>query len=198
MSMVSSSEDVSVGQRYELSTMYRWTCACCGREFDELPMDIAVGRAPASYEDLAEDERARATLTSDFCVIEAPDQTDRFVRAVLELPVHDFAEPFRWGVWVSLSEPSFARAKELFRLDVVPPDEPERFGWLSSRIWAYSPTTLNLKTMVTFRGENKRPLVRLEPTDHPLSLEHRNGITVGRVQELVAPLLHRSRPPHDA
>ena len=161
-------------------------------------MDIAVGRGPASYEDLSDSERARASLSSDFCVIERPEQTDRFVRAVLELPVHELDDAFRWGIWVSLSESSFARAKELFALDVVPPDEPARFGWLSSRIWAYAPTTLNLKTMLTFRGDNERPLVALEPTEHPLSVEHRNGITVGRVQELVAPLLHRSAHPADS
>ena len=159
-------------------------------------MDIAIGRGPASYEDLNNDERARASLTADFCVIEGPEQTDRFVRAVLELPVHELDDAFRWGVWVSLSESSFARAKELFPLANVPPDEPARFGWLSSRIYAYAPTTLNLKTMLTFRGDNNRPLIALEETEHPLSVEHRNGITVGRVQELVAAVLHRSGVQH--
>lgn len=172
-----------------------WTCACCGKEFDELPLDVAVGRGPALYEDLTEEGRARASLTSDFCVIENADQTDRFIRAVVEVPVPELGVPFRWGVWVSLSESSFARAKELFPLADVPPDEPARFGWLSSRIFGFTPTTLNLKTMLTFRSGNQRPSVAIEPTDHPFAVEQREGISVQRVQEIVAPLLHRAGPP---
>lgn len=64
-----------------------WTCACCGREFDELPLDVAIGRGPAAYEDLTDEERPRALLTSDFCVIQHADQIDRFIRAVIEVPV---------------------------------------------------------------------------------------------------------------
>jgi hypothetical protein len=169
-----------------------WTCACCGKEFDDLPLDVAIGRGPAPYEDLTEAERARASLTSDFCVIENADQIDRFIRAVVEVPVHNLSEPFRWGVWVSLSESSFVRAKQLFPLAEMAPDEPARFGWLSSRIFGYTPSTLNLKTMLTFRGGNQRPSVAIEPSDHPFSVEQREGISVRRVQEIVAPLLHRS------
>ncbi len=174
---------------------HRWTCACCGQEFTELPLDVGVGEGPAPYEDLSDEERARASLTPDFCVIEHADQTDRFIRAVLEVPVPEFGVPFRWGVWVSLSDSSFARAKQLFPLPEMPADEPTRFGWLSSRIFGYAPSTLNLKTMLTFRGGNQRPTVAIEPSGHPLSAEQRQGISVARVQEIVAPLLHRSGGP---
>lgn len=54
---------------------HRWTCACCGKEFDDLPLDVAIGEGPASYEDLTDEERARASLTPDFRVIEDADQT---------------------------------------------------------------------------------------------------------------------------
>jgi hypothetical protein len=49
-----------------------------------------------------------------------------------------------------------------------------------------------LKTDVHLRPLNKRPLVELEPTDHPLAVEQRNGITMARVREIVEPLLHRT------
>lgn len=169
-----------------------WTCACCGETFTELPLDVGVGQAPAAYEDLTDAERTRATLSSDFCVIEHPDQTDRFTRAVLEVPVHGLDEPFRWGVWVSLSESSFARAKALFPLREVPIDEPRLFGWLSSRVFGYTPTTLSLQARLSFRSGNQRPSIELEPTAHPLAVEQREGISVSRVQEIVAPLLHRA------
>jgi hypothetical protein len=34
-----------------------------------------------------------------------------------------------------------------------------------------------------------RPLVEVEPSDHPLSVEQREGITVASLRELVAPFL---------
>lgn len=43
----------------------------------------------------------------------------------------------------------------------------------------------------TWRSWPPRPLVELEPTDHPLAVERRTGITLGRVQEIAETLLHR-------
>jgi len=37
-----------------------------------------------------------------------------------------------------------------------------------------------------------RPVVELEPTDHPLAVEQRTGITVARVQEFAEQLLHQT------
>jgi hypothetical protein len=35
-----------------------------------------------------------------------------------------------------------------------------------------------------------RPHVELEPTEHPLAVEHREGISIGRVQEFAERILH--------
>ena len=64
------------------------------------------------------------------------------------------------------------------------------FGWLMADLPTYEPTTLNLKTMVQTRPLGLRPLVELEPTDHPLAVEQREGITVARVQSIAEQLLH--------
>jgi len=50
---------------------------------------------------------------------------------------------------------------------------------------------LNLKTLVHLRSGGLRPFIELEPTDHPLAVEQRNGISMTRVEE-IASLLHRS------
>ena len=50
--------------------------------------------------------------------------------------------------------------------------------------------TLNLKTEVHTEPVGTRPHVVLEPTDHPLSVEQRSGITVRRVPEIAELLLH--------
>jgi hypothetical protein len=163
----------------------QWTCSCCGKAFDSLP--FAYGwRAPDPWRDIPEETYSRENfLTSDACVIEG---RDRFIRGCLDIPVGG-AQTFEWGVWVSLSEESFARAHELWD-GPVPADEKPRFGWLCTEIPVY-PSTLHLKTHVHFRDGNRRPLIKLEPTDHPLAVEQRNGITMQRVQEIAAALLHQ-------
>ncbi|MEV0465699.1 DUF2199 domain-containing protein [Nocardia tengchongensis] len=54
----------------------------------------------------------------------------------------------------------------------------------------YEPSTLNLKTKLRTQLPGTRPLVELEPTDHPLAVEQRTGITRARVQAIAEQLLH--------
>ncbi|MEV0977865.1 DUF2199 domain-containing protein [Streptomyces sp. NPDC049915] len=74
----------------------------------------------------------------------------------------------------------------------TPGREAERpyFGWLTTDLPVYPTTTLNLKTHVHTRPLGERPFVELEPTDHPLAVEQRTGITLDRVPEIAAAVLH--------
>jgi hypothetical protein len=165
---------------------YVWTCACCGKRYETLPMRYDLD-APSHWDGLPEAEReSRAKLHTDFCTI---DDQYFFVRACLEIAVLGRPEPFVWGVWTSLSRENFRRALELWHKEPLE-REPARFGWLASAISIY-PSTLNLRTYVRFRGNGERPTVELEPTDHPLAIEQHHGITVKRVQEIAAALQHR-------
>jgi hypothetical protein len=167
--------------------VHAWTCACCGRQYASLPMDFAVD-APVYWRQLDEEEREGAFLNSDFCAIGG----DRFIRGCLEIPVLGRVERFVWGVWTSLSEASLKRAYELWDEAEIPADEPPRFGWLSNELKpVYGVSTLNLKAALRFRGGNLRPLIALEPSGHPLAREQAEGITIDRVQEIAAALLHR-------
>jgi hypothetical protein len=53
------------------------------------------------------------------------------------------------------------------------------------------PSTISLKTRVHLRNNGVRPFVELEPTDHPLAVEQRTGITAARVAEIYSRLEHR-------
>jgi hypothetical protein len=44
--------------------------------------------------------------------------------------------------------------------------------------------------MVHIRDNGIRPYIELQPTDHPLAIEQRNGITVERVAELYSLMMH--------
>ena len=59
------------------------------------------------------------------------------------------------------------------------------FGWLCTRIDYYPEETLFLKTMAHFRKGNLRPAILVEPTDHPLAVDQRNGITLDKAWDIV-------------
>lgn len=160
-------------------------CQRCGSHHDELPMTYGAD-APELYYRIPEEERAtRCDLTEELCMV---DDEFFFIRGCLEIPVVDGNQPFVWGVWVSLSQQNFARVAEIWEQ----PDresEPPMFGWLSTSLPLY-PETLNLKTHVHIRAVGKRPFIELEPTDHPLAVEQREGILMRRVEEIASVLAH--------
>ena len=126
------------------------------------------------------------SLSCDQCIVR---HEHYFIKGLIEIPVFGSAEPFSWGVWVSLSRENFARAAELWD---TPGRESERpyFGWLTTDLPVYPSPTRNLKTHVHTRPVGERPRVELEPTDHPLAVEQRTGISLDRVREIAAAVLH--------
>jgi len=68
--------------------------------------------------------------------------------------------------------------------------EQPMFGWFATELGVYLPSTLNLKTMVHTQPVGSRPLIELERTEHPLAVEQREGVSLGRVQEFAELLRH--------
>jgi hypothetical protein len=60
---------------------------------------------------------------------------------------------------------------------------------LSVEVPGYA-ATLHLKTNVHSRPPGVRAAVVLEPTDQPLVVEQREGITLARLEQLATVLLH--------
>ena len=163
--------------------MFRFKCACCDEWHEGMPCYSAD--APLYFQSIPENERERrCTLDADSCIV---DDEYYFARGCLEIPVHGESEPFIWGVWVSLSQASFATFKSSL-------DLPARahlgsfFGWLSAELPLY-PRTENLRTRLHLR-DGLRPYIELEPTDHPLAVEQRNGVSVDRIAEVYAYYAH--------
>ena len=164
--------------------MTGYRCRSCGEWHDELPLAFHV-EAPAAWSpDLAADEDS--WLEAELCVVEGEHF---FIRGLIRIPVVDAERDFEWGVWTSLSRDNFARTLEIWDREGREGEEP-MFGWLMADLPTYEPPTLNLKTMVHTRPLGLRPLVVLEPTDHPLAVEQREGITLARVQAIAEQLLH--------
>ena len=155
-----------------------FTCSVCGETHTGFP-DLAFD-TPYYYDALSEEEKQRtAQLTADTCIIE---NKEFFVRGVLEIPLQGREDSFAYGVWVSLSQASFDRYQEFF--ESPKPGPTGYFGWFSNRLPGY-PDTLELKTHVHLRPYPTRPAIELEPTDHPLAVEQRQGITLERVREIL-------------
>jgi len=163
---------------------FEFFCTGCDNIHHGMPaLDAA---APLSYYAIPEDEReARCELDTDACII---DGTQYFVFGCVEIPVHGESEPFSWGVWVSLSASSFEQWSASFESEQRSHIGPF-FGWLNAALEPY-PDTINLKTRVHLRDGFIRPFIELEPTDHPLAVEQREGVSVQRVAELFARIVH--------
>jgi len=165
---------------------FEFTCSSCGQVHRGMPAFDA--EAPLSYYEISQEERgSRCQLGADNCVI---DGQSYFVRGCIEIPVHGESEPFSWGVWVSLSESSYKQWVAHFNSEKRSHIGPF-FGWLNAWLKPY-PTTMNLKTRVHLRDSDIRPLIELQPTEHPLAVEQHAGISVQRVAELYAQMVHES------
>ena len=141
--------------------------------------------SPDVWTGLSLADLAASSLNRDQCIVR---DEHFFVCGSLEIPVLDDDAPFVWSVWVSLSPANFERTSRLWE-DPRRVREQPCFGWFCNRLPGY-PDTINRKTRVTTRDAGLRPLIELEPTDHPLAVERRQGITSRRVIE-IAELLHR-------
>nr|WP_144298790.1 DUF2199 domain-containing protein [Streptomyces sp. TLI_235] len=170
-----------------MASDHSFTCTCCGEPHADVPMNFS-SPAPVYWdESLAEDRYSM--LTSDQCVIKGEHF---FVRGLVEPPVIGSDEVFSWGVRVSLSPANHARAAEVWDTPGRE-SEPPYFGWFATELPIYRPTTVNLKTRLHTRPVGERPWIELEPTDHPLAVEQRTGITMDRVREIAETVLDSGR-----
>lgn len=163
---------------------FRYTCRTCGEVHEGMPALSAD--APLYYYSVPPDERgSRCDLTTDTCIV---DDQFYFHRGSIEIAVHGHEQRFSWGVWVSISF-------ENFKLLMKHWDDPQRsaigpfFGWLSADLRGY-PDTENLKCMAHLNAPPWRPNIQLEPTNHPLAIEQKYGITEQRLAEIYSTYLH--------
>lgn len=160
-----------------------FTCRCCGEVHEGIP--AFSSEAPDYWGGLTESQRRNGFLDSDFCVT---GQEHFYVRAMLYIPIRNTDHQFGWGVWGSLSKANFDRYRDLWKADDVSGEEPY-FSYLSNTLPIY-PDTMNLKTNLHLQPGGLRPFVELEPTDHPLAVDQRKGITLERAIEVAEMLLH--------
>ncbi|WP_322025786.1 DUF2199 domain-containing protein [Burkholderia sp. BCC1977] len=167
---------------------FRFQCAQCD-EWHEGEPSVAF-KLPDFLLGIPEPERAtRAIRDEDMCVV---DRQYFFVRACLEVPIIGADEPFLWGLWVSLSERSF---DDYLENQEAGNASGPYFSWLANRLPGY-PVPKGLKSHTHPRLDGQRPLVELDTTDHPLSLDFHNGMSAERAQTLFEKVLHQDGSAH--
>jgi hypothetical protein len=144
---------------------------------------------PAGWEVTADPSSRRwGELFEEQAILHGPEGEEAwFIRGNIEIPVEDGTR-LTYTVWLSISQQNLERAHELW-LDERRVQEPPYFAWLWADLPGYPPTR-QLKTMLHNRPPGQRPLVELEPTHHPLSVEQRSGITTERLFHLGSLVLH--------
>jgi len=163
---------------------FRFKCHTCGEIHEGMPT-FGADRPLSFYEIPKEDRDTRCQSSNDDCVI---DEKWFFIRGCIDIPVHGADDGFSWGVWVSPSEENYLTWRDNF-------GEPKRshvgpfLGWLNAWLKPY-PDTMNLKTMVHLRDDGIQPYIEIEPSNHPLSIEQQNGVSVERLSEIYSIMMH--------
>lgn len=134
------------------------------------------------YEPIGKVRFAKNILTSDFCVI---DEESFFIRCVLELPIIGAPDmTFDIGAWSSLAKKNFDAYFDNYD-DEKPVAPGPWFGWFSNQLKGYADTR-GLKCQVRPRDGVRRPSLELEPTDHPLAVQQRDGISFDQILDFYA------------
>lgn len=130
-------------------------CPICNHAHDTWPTIAFL--EPYALTEFSDTDRAEKVKekNDDFCIIEYPDQTDRFIRAVLLQEVRNHCKVLDYGIWVTLSEKSFEDYNNHFFDEVY---EAIYFGYLANHIPPHK-DALHVHCNVIYTGDNRRPIV---------------------------------------
>jgi hypothetical protein len=149
-------------------------CSVCGQVHEGFP--ALAFDAPYHYHALsAQEKKEIAELSSDFCIIHYPEQTDRFIRVVLNQKIIGCPDTLQYGVWVSLSKKSFEDYKENYQ---ATNHVTTYFGYLSNQLPSYD-DTLSIRTNVETAAGNDRPEIfpHADQMEHAFVADYFEGIT---------------------
>lgn len=160
-------------------------CSVCGEFHAELP--LAYGpKAPADYFVIPEEElESRAALSTDLCLL---DEEHCFICGNIELPIQESDKIFSWDVWVSVTREDFQKTLDLWESEERQ-NAPPIFGLIANTLPGYSETQ-NLRVAIHSREVGRKPFLQLEPTDHALAIEQREGISPQRIKAIAEMVLH--------
>jgi hypothetical protein len=153
-------------------------CSHCGKVHARDELELSFLR-PDAIAALPEAQRkSEVKESNDLCTIKG----ERFfVRAVLALPVREWKDPYRIGIWVEVERAAFERVRELWG-DPTQDKEPPFQAKLANDIPSFSSTD-GLSVRLQLTSPKTRPEVLVPESEHPLHREQCLGITAHRASE---------------
>lgn len=166
------------------------TCDCCGELIDQWPA-LTFG-TPSPYFELSKaDQKKLGKISSDFCQITYPDQTDRFIRVVMNQKVLDHCADLEYGVWVSMSDKSFDEYRANFNNNKF---EATYTGYLSNRIPGYEHTLIIPMTIKTRTGGQRPETFPMPQFRHPFVIDFYEGISKTEAERRIKELFLNKLP----
>jgi hypothetical protein len=163
---------------------FSFTCSCCGRVYDEMPLCFGADH-PVQYFDVAPEQREnRIELTESLCVI---DETHFFHRGRITIPVIDYTDDLIFNVWTSISRDNFELRNSIWN-DQDRSTHGPYFGWLSTVVPTYG-DTINIKTMAYESDAGAIPSIQVFEEGHALTNDQQSGITFEQAKEKVQEIL---------
>lgn len=167
-----------------MAGIFSFQCAQCGERHEGSPSFAFP--APDTWMQQPDAVREQGFINDDLCRYRDEEGEHYFIRVVVEVPIHGVAEPFVWGVWVSLSQASFEHYVEHWD---TADGERGYFGWFSNRL-PYYENTWALAADVHPQGEGERPCLVLHEAAHDLVRDCASGISIEQAQRIAEICLH--------
>jgi len=152
-------------------------CSCCGKDLGEFTTDIAYELPDIVWSIPVEERKNKAKFNSDLCKFDGK----YFIRGIAYVPIKDSSIEFGWGVWADVSEESFNKYLSVYEVDGS--NEPPIKGKLANTPRGYE-STKDQEVQIFFGSPDNRPRITLVPSEHALSNEQSQGITIERLHEL--------------
>jgi len=168
-----------------MAGIFSFKCSCCGKIHEGSP-SVAF-RAPDPFLEQPKEVQEAGSLGTDLCRYSDEDGEHFFIRSCLEVPIHGVSEPFLWGVWCSVSQKNFERYVATYES----PDPNDSYFIFLCNYLPYYEKTYALRGHMHPRTGKDRPVVVLEKTDHPLTIDFHEGISVQKAQEIAERATHR-------
>ena len=165
--------------------MTGFTCSVCGEVHGEQLLDIRAELPDAVFGLEQRERRKRAELGDDWCVL---DGERFFVRGLVELPVEELDEDFRFGAWVEVGREDFLRLGDLWS-DPAGKEQPPFTATLANELRPYE-DTVGLPALLRLADVERLPSIEILDARHPLGRDQHDGIDEPAVHRLAATVLH--------
>jgi hypothetical protein len=127
--------------------------------------------------------RLYGELFDEQAIVHGPESSGFYLRANIRIPVLDAGQILTLTVWVSIGEDDFEHAHQLWN-NPRRVTEPPYLAELCNRIPGY-PETWHMPATIQTQPVGVRPVVELEPSDHPLVADQKRGIDLARAIEII-------------